>query len=62
MMASEIRILNVSGSMVPSKRRYFAVGVSTGYPAFIQAPVPPDTFKRLVKPNCSNKLAAALER
>lgn len=29
---------------------YFAVGTSTGYPALIHAPVPPETFSRFVKP------------
>ena len=35
---------------------------STGYPALIQAPVPPETLRRLENPCFCNKLAAALER
>ena len=62
MMPTEIRILNVNGSMFPLEAIYFVVGFSTGKPAFIQAPVPPETFNSLVKPNFANKLAAALER
>jgi len=42
--------------------RYFAEGTSTGYPAPIQALVPPLTFRRFENPCCSRMLEAALER
>jgi hypothetical protein len=39
-----------------------AQAVSVEKPAFTQAAVPPVTFRKSVKPSCSSKLVAALER
>src|SRR5207302_9312919 len=43
-------------------RSAIQAGISTSYPASIQALVPPVTLSRLVKPACCIKLVAALER